>query len=95
MKTLINTKTTITVDPSSSVVLLKSRMEEGARIPVADQTLIYRGTVLVNSKALSEYSIGTNAMIFLIVKPQINGSERYFIYTNRGRCAPPTATARE
>jgi len=67
VKTLTAKTITITTDVTETIERIKERIFEKQAIPVSEQRLIYGGKPLEDHRTLSDYGIGANATLHLVI----------------------------
>lgn len=56
----------INIDSNSSVLLLKSKIEEEYNIEVNKQRLLFNGTTLIDEYSLDRYGLRENSVVHLL-----------------------------
>uniref|UniRef100_A0A8C2VI01 Ubiquitin like 4B n=1 Tax=Chinchilla lanigera TaxID=34839 RepID=A0A8C2VI01_CHILA len=69
VKLLLGRKCSLKVSGQESVATLKKLVSEQLQVPEEQQHLMFRGQLLDDDKCLSDYCIGPNASIHVIVRP--------------------------
>uniref|UniRef100_A0A286Y3L0 Ubiquitin like 4B n=1 Tax=Cavia porcellus TaxID=10141 RepID=A0A286Y3L0_CAVPO len=69
VKLLLGRKCSLKVSGQESVAMLKKLVSEQLQVPEEQQHLMFRGQLLDDNKCLSDYCIGPNASINVIVRP--------------------------
>lgn len=69
VKLLVGRKCSLKVSGQESVATLKKLVSEQLQVPEERQHLLFRGQLLADDKCLSDYSIGPDASISVIVRP--------------------------
>lgn len=69
VKLLLGRRCSLKVSGRESVAMLKKLVSEQLRVPEELQHLLFRGQLLVDDKHLSDYCVGPNASIDVIVRP--------------------------
>ncbi|XP_059942355.1 ubiquitin-like protein 4B [Mesoplodon densirostris] len=66
---LLGGRCSLKVSGRESVAMLKKLVSERLRVPEEQQHLLFRGQLLADDRHLSDYCIGPNASINVIVRP--------------------------
>ncbi|XP_048671120.1 ubiquitin-like protein 4B [Marmota marmota marmota] len=69
VKLLLGRRCNLRVSGHESVATLKKLVSQRLQIPAEQQHLLFRGKLLADDKSLSEYCIGPNASINVIMRP--------------------------
>ncbi|KAM6168285.1 ubiquitin-like protein 4B [Erethizon dorsatum] len=69
VKLLLGRKCSLKVSGQESVAMLKKLVSEHLHVPEEQQHLLFRGQLLDDDKCLSDYCIGPNSSINVIVRP--------------------------
>ncbi|XP_012887342.1 PREDICTED: ubiquitin-like protein 4B [Dipodomys ordii] len=69
VKLLLGRRCSLKVSGKESVAMLKKLVSEELQVPEEQQHLLFRGQLLADDKCLSDYSIGPNASINVIMRP--------------------------
>ncbi|XP_022353253.1 ubiquitin-like protein 4B [Enhydra lutris kenyoni] len=69
VKLLLGRKCSLKVSGQESVAMLKKLVSEHLQVPEERQHLLFRGQHLADDKRLSDYCIGPNASINVIMRP--------------------------
>ncbi|KAJ8784675.1 hypothetical protein J1605_008026 [Eschrichtius robustus] len=69
VKLLLGRRCSLKVSGRESVAMLKKLVSERLRVPEEQQHLLFRGQLLADDKHLSDYCIGPNASINVIMRP--------------------------
>ncbi|EGW10895.1 ubiquitin-like protein 4B [Cricetulus griseus] len=69
VKLLLGRRCSLQVSGKESVATLKKLVSQHLQVPEAQQHLLFRGQLLDDNKHLSDYSIGPNASINVIMRP--------------------------
>ncbi|ELW65357.1 ubiquitin-like protein 4B [Tupaia chinensis] len=69
VKLLLGRRCSVKVSEQESVATLKKLVSERLQVPEEQQHLLFRGQLLADDKRLSDYCIGPNAAINVIVRP--------------------------
>ncbi|XP_068780227.1 ubiquitin-like protein 4A [Struthio camelus] len=87
VKALQGRECSLQVSPEERVGALKRLVAEQLDVPVAQQRLLYRGKALADELRLSDYAIGPEARLNLVLKPpeRAGGGEE----GGRGAAPPP------
>lgn len=70
VKLLLGRRCSLNVSGKESVATLKKLVSQHLQVPEEQQHLLFRGQLLDDDKYLSDYSIGPNASINVIMRPQ-------------------------
>lgn len=70
VKLLLGRRCSLKVSGKESVATLKKLVSQHLQVPEEQQHLLFRGQLLADDKYLSDYSIGPNASINVIMRPQ-------------------------
>ncbi|XP_055474109.1 ubiquitin-like protein 4B [Psammomys obesus] len=70
VKLLLGRRCSLKVSGKESVATLKKLVSQHLQVPEEQQHLLFRGQLLADDKYLSDYSIGPNASINVIVRPR-------------------------
>ncbi|XP_004606648.1 ubiquitin-like protein 4A [Sorex araneus] len=69
VKALQGRECSLQVSEDEPVSTLKERVSQTLNVPVRQQRLLFKGKALADGKRLSDYSIGPNSKLNLVVKP--------------------------
>ncbi|CAH6779556.1 Ubl4b [Phodopus roborovskii] len=69
VKLLLGRRCSLKVSGKESVATLKKLVSQHLQVPEEQQHLLFRGQLLADDKHLSDYSIGPNASINVIMRP--------------------------
>ncbi|XP_040854282.1 ubiquitin-like protein 4B [Ochotona curzoniae] len=69
VKLLLGRRCSVKVSGQESVAALKKLVSQQLQVPEEQQHLLFRGQLLADDKCLSDYCIGPNASINVIVRP--------------------------
>ncbi|XP_054420768.1 ubiquitin-like protein 4B [Pteronotus mesoamericanus] len=69
VKLLLGRRCSVKVSGQESVATLKKLVSERLQVPEEQQHLLFRGQLLADDKRLSDYCIGPNASINVIMRP--------------------------
>ncbi|XP_004405006.1 PREDICTED: ubiquitin-like protein 4A-like [Odobenus rosmarus divergens] len=69
VKVLQGRECSLQVSEDEPVTTLKHLVSEKLNIPVCQQRLLFKGKALADGKRLSDYSVGPNSKLNLVVKP--------------------------
>nr|XP_031313632.1 ubiquitin-like protein 4B isoform X1 [Camelus dromedarius]XP_031313633.1 ubiquitin-like protein 4B isoform X1 [Camelus dromedarius] len=69
VKLLLGRRCSLKVSGQESVAMLKKLVSERLQVPEEQQHLLFRGQLLADDKRLSDYCIGPNASINVIMRP--------------------------
>ncbi|XP_075835288.1 ubiquitin-like protein 4B [Microtus pennsylvanicus] len=69
VKLLLGRRCSLKVSGKESVATLKKLVSQHLQVPAEQQHLLFRGQLLDDNKHLSDYSIGPNASINVIMRP--------------------------
>ncbi|XP_006732917.1 ubiquitin-like protein 4B [Leptonychotes weddellii] len=69
VKLLLGRRCSLKVSGQESVAMLKKLVSERLQVPEEQQYLLFRGQRLADDKCLSDYCIGPNASINVIIRP--------------------------
>ncbi|XP_049623028.1 ubiquitin-like protein 4A [Suncus etruscus] len=69
VKALQGRECSLQVSEDELVSTLKERVSQTLNVPVRQQRLLFKGKALADGKRLSDYSIGPNSKLNLVVKP--------------------------
>lgn len=69
VKLLLGRRCSLKVSGKESVATLKKLVSQHLQVPEEEQHLLFRGQLLADDKHLSDYSIGPNASINVIMRP--------------------------
>ncbi|XP_008262942.4 ubiquitin-like protein 4B [Oryctolagus cuniculus] len=69
VKLLLGRRCSVKVSGQESVATLKKLVSQQLQVPEEQQHLLFRGQLLADDKCLSDYCIGPNASINVIVRP--------------------------
>ncbi|XP_062959874.1 ubiquitin-like protein 4B [Cynocephalus volans] len=69
VKLLLGRRCSLKVSGKESVATLKKLVSERLQVPEEQQHLLFRGQLLADDKCLSDYHIGPNASINVIMRP--------------------------
>ncbi|XP_046939339.1 ubiquitin-like protein 4B [Lynx rufus] len=69
VKLLLGQRCSLKVSGQESVAMLKKLVLERLQVPEEQQHLLFRGQLLADDKRLSDYCIGPNASINVIMRP--------------------------
>lgn len=69
VKLLLGRRCSVQVSGQESVATLKKLVSERLQVPEEQQHLLFRGQLLADDKRLSDYCIGPNASINVIMRP--------------------------
>ncbi|XP_040482658.1 ubiquitin-like protein 4B [Ursus maritimus] len=69
VKLLLGRRCSLKVSGQESVAMLKKLVSERLQVPEERQHLLFRGQLLADDKRLSDYCIGPNASINVIMRP--------------------------
>ncbi|XP_058147043.1 ubiquitin-like protein 4A [Dasypus novemcinctus] len=69
VKALQGRECSLQVSEDEPVATLKHLVSEKLNVPVRQQRLLFKGKALADGKRLSDYSIGPNSKLNLVVKP--------------------------
>ncbi|XP_038166770.1 ubiquitin-like protein 4B [Arvicola amphibius] len=69
VKLLLGRRCSLKVSGKESVATLKKLVSQHLQVPAEQQHLLFRGQLLDDDKHLSDYSIGPNASINVIMRP--------------------------
>ncbi|XP_051021382.1 ubiquitin-like protein 4B [Acomys russatus] len=70
VKLLLGRRCSLKVSGKESVATLKKLVSQHLQVPEEQQHLLFRGQLLADDKNLSDYSIGPNASINVIMRPR-------------------------
>ncbi|KAM5201669.1 ubiquitin-like protein 4B [Hipposideros larvatus] len=69
VKLLLGRRCSLNVSGQESVAMLKKLVSKPLQVPAEQQHLLFRGQLLADDKCLSDYCIGPNASISVIMQP--------------------------
>uniref|UniRef100_UPI00017F0B1C ubiquitin like 4B n=1 Tax=Sus scrofa TaxID=9823 RepID=UPI00017F0B1C len=69
VKQLLGRRCSLKVSGQESVAMLKKLVSERLQVPEEQQHLLFRGQLLADDKRLSDYCIGPNSSINVIMRP--------------------------
>ncbi|XP_061266870.1 ubiquitin-like protein 4B [Bos javanicus] len=69
VKLLLGRRCSLKVSGQESVAMLKKLVSERLHVPEEQQHLLFRGQLLADDKRLSDYRIGPNASISVVMRP--------------------------
>uniref|UniRef100_A0A8C5VEX6 Ubiquitin like 4B n=1 Tax=Microcebus murinus TaxID=30608 RepID=A0A8C5VEX6_MICMU len=72
VKLLLGRRCSVKVSGQESIATLKKLVSERLQVPEEQQHLLFRGQLLADDKRLSDYCIGPNASINVIMRPLKN-----------------------
>ncbi|KAJ7317473.1 hypothetical protein JRQ81_003635 [Phrynocephalus forsythii] len=74
VKALQGRECNLQVSPDESISSLKRLVSEKLNVPVSQQRLLFKGKALADEYRLSDYSIGPESKLNLVIKPQEKAS---------------------
>ena len=72
VKTITGRTVTLDVEPSDSIESMKVKVQDMTSVPFDKQLIVWQGALLENGYTLSDYNIGHECTIHMVLRPSRN-----------------------